>query len=280
MPGIKRKRSEGGGAIFIIIIFIFTLLIGYCKRKINEKENFLSVKNYKIKFSKDFKKGLVTQDDLGISIVIAVDCSGSMKDWAANAKPDEPEKYKVASQSLNEVISFLEDFYNKEMKKNNIKLKLAILKFNSDVNVVFDLQEVNDSIFKSIKEITSNPYNFYPSGRTAIGATLEKGTEILMQSGTIFKSLILITDGQNTEGVAPEAVLKAIVNNNNNLSTPDFPVLTNTILVTFVGFDLEENVFSRLKDFGARVVSASNSEELKDVLKNIFITDISKFENK
>ena len=103
---------------------------------------------------------------------------------------------------------------------------------------------------------------------------------MLAQSGTIFKSLIVITDGENTEGVDPETVLKAIVENRNNKTTPDFPVETSMILTSFVGFDIDSKVFGNLHEIGARVMSAGNKEELDASLKNIFVADITRLEAK
>ena len=137
-------------------------------------------------------------------------------------------------------------------------------------------------VFPELLNITSSPDNFYPSGNTAIGETLEIGTEMLAQSGTIFKSLIVISDGENTSGVSPITVMDAIVKNKNNKTTTDFPVSTSSILVSFVGFDIDtdNNEFSKLHDIGARVMSAGNKIELNETLKNVFLADITKLESK
>lgn len=233
---------------------------------------------YYLRFDDDFKPGLTTVDDLGLSIVIAVDVSGSMKEYPKRS--GDKEKYIVASESLSDIVTFLQNVYEKSWKKENIKLKVGIIKFSNKVDVVYDLTEMTSQEFQKLREITRNANNFYPNGSTAIGKTLEKGTEMLVQSGTIFKSLLVISDGENTSGTNPEDVMDAIVNNKNNKTTDDFPVSTQTVLVSFIGFDMDASVFGRLHQQGARVMTAGNKEELNKSMTDIFLADINKLEAK
>ncbi len=233
---------------------------------------------YYLRFNDEFKPGLTSIDDLGLSIVIAVDCSGSMKEYPKSS--GNKEKYIVASESLSDIVTFLQNVYETSWKKEKIKLKLGIIKFSNRVDTVFELTEMNTDAFHKLRAITNDPQNFYPNGSTAIGRTLEEGTEILVQSGTIFKSLIVISDGENTSGTEPEDVMDAIVNNKNNKTTDDFPISTQTVLVSFIGFDMEASVFDRLHEQGARVMTAGNKEELNKSMTDIFLADINKLEAK
>jgi|GEM_PF-2798022 len=285
------SKNSSGSVITIVLVSIGLIVLpmlcrvnkklasyknsqGISKSFKEDKKSYDS--RYHLEFSDDFKKGLTSQDDLGISILIAIDVSGSMDDPPMQS-PSE-KKYIIASRSLTEITNFLEDYYNKLAKNEGIKMKIGLIRFSSDVDVLFDMSEMNNANFSRLRNITSNRNNFKPTYKTAIGKTLERGTEILAQSGTIFKSLIVITDGENTVGEEPEEVLTAIVNNLNNKNTEDFPVLTDNILVSFVGFDIDTQIFANLKNIGARVTSAENEEELNTVLKNIFIADITKLE--
>lgn len=266
----------------IIFLVFFTIVINVFNGKASSgggKVTYTKEGKYVLNFSENFKKGLATEDNLGLSILLVADCSGSMYDPPKDRSSVDP-KYIVASQSLSEIVSFLEDFYNKSLKDEGILLKLGVLKFDDKVETLFELSEMNRDNFKSLKDLASNPANFTPDGATAIGKALEKGAEILSQSQTIFKSLIVITDGENSSGVDPEKVLSAIVEDRNNKSTEDFPIFTNSILVSFVGFDIESYVFNDLEKIGSRVTSASNKIELIDSLKKIFLADITKLESK
>ncbi len=233
---------------------------------------------YYLRFGDEFKPGLTAIDDLGLSIVIAIDCSGSMKEYPKSGQ--NTEKYMIASQALTEIVDFLENSYNKTWKKDKIKIKIGLIKFSNDVDTLFELAEMNTEAFAKLRAVTSDPKSFYPNGSTAIGETLERGAEALAQSGTIFKSLIVISDGENTSGVEPDEVMTAIVENKNNKTTDDFPVSTSNILVSFIGFDMDAGDFTELHDLGARVMTAGNKEELNKSMTDIFLADINKLEAK
>ncbi|OHD11369.1 MAG: hypothetical protein A2086_11460 [Spirochaetes bacterium GWD1_27_9] len=274
------SKKMGGMPIVVIILIIGGIFVANIS-KCSKNKNFSTYNpagKYQITFGDDFKKGLASEDNLGLSVLIAIDCSGSMYDPPSDGT-DNREKYRIASESLTEIVNFLENFY-KSNKDDTLLLKLGILRFSDNPEVLYELKEINLKSFDEIRQITENIENFKPTGATAIGKTLEKGTEILTQSQTIFKSLIIVSDGQNTSGVDPRNVLSAIVESRNNKNTPDFPVLTNSVLVSFVGFDIDSSVFSELHNIGSRITSASNKEELIESLKNIFLADITKLEAK
>lgn len=269
--------------VFVVIgVFLFSFIFGECGRcarrhgKNKYSSHSYSNSKYTLKFGNNFNKGDAIKSEMGISVLIAVDCSGSMDDYPASGGKDH--KYVIASRALTKIINFLEDFYKNKASKEGLILKIGIIKFSSDTKIVSKLLKMNLANFTRLRQITSNPNNFYPEGATAIGSVLEVGSEMLAQSETIFKSFIIITDGENTEGINPEVVLKAIVENVNNKSTTDFPIYTDNILVSFIGFDIGQYVFDNLHKIGARVMSAGNEKALEDALKNIFLTDISKLE--
>ncbi|MBP7552257.1 MAG: VWA domain-containing protein [Spirochaetes bacterium] len=285
-------KSDQNIGLVIVIVAIFIVFASVCSVKSSKKAPIKEVyidNRYQLQFGDSFQKGMNSVDDLGLSVVLAVDCSGSMGDFPSGAATGqnsakgvvEKEKYKSAAESLGNIVDYLEGFYNAKAKKENLKLKIGIITFNHDVKVLYNLTEVNEVIFKQLKALTSNISNFYPEGATAIGSALAVGTEILAQSGTIFKSLITITDGENSDGVSPDIVLEAIVANRNNKSTTDYPIITNSILVTFIGFDFGNSYyFKSLNEIGARIAYASNKDELIKSMENIFEADITKLEAK
>lgn len=275
------EKVRSGIIFFICLIAIIIWLVIINIKKSNNQSEVPELNNsgYYLKFSDDFNKGLNYKDDLGLSIIIAIDCSGSMDEKILNGNYMN-KKYIIASESLTELINFFESFYNKNLKKDNIILKVGLIKFSSNVEILFDLKEMNAINFSSLKTITNNISNFYPVGKTCIGDTMEKGAELLAQSGTIFKSLIIITDGENTSGTEPQLVLNAIVNNYNNKSTKDMTVTTNNILVSLIGFDINSSKFNNLHDEGARIITAVDKKQLNESLINLFLTDITKLEAK
>jgi hypothetical protein len=290
MENRMAKKSPAFSLIITLICLSFIGIPPFCRyvtRKAqSSRANSVTVDlpeewdgSYYLEFSDSFKKGLAMQDDLGISIVLAVDCSGSMEEFPQNSSAGE-EKYKVASRALTDIMDFLESFYIETAEPQGLKLRIGLVRFSGGVEELSPLETMNRAAFSRMRVITSDVSNFQPQDMTAIGESLERGAEMLAQSGTIFKSLIVITDGENTEGVEPSQVLDAIVSNRNNMTTDDFPVMTDTILVSFVGFDIESYLFDDLGEAGARVTTAQDRSELEVALKNIFIADITKLEAK
>jgi Mg-chelatase subunit ChlD len=285
------KTKSPGFSILVTILGGFLIAMpSVCRCVKKQAYSRTTVANYEIdidegdlydghylRFSDTFKKGMAMQDDLGISILLAVDCSGSM-DEEPRYSTSGDKKYMVASQALTDIMDFLEKFYIESAQKQNLALRIGIVRFSGDVEVLSPIETMNRATFTRMRSITSNVNNFYPQDMTAIGKSLEVGAEMLAQSGTIFKSLIVITDGENTEGIEPHLVLEAIVSNRNNMTSDDFPVLTDSILVSFVGFDIESYVFNALGENGARITTAQDEIQLQNALKNLFIADITKLE--
>jgi hypothetical protein len=282
-----KPKSSGIVALVIVIIFVIVIINVMMEEKpqggtsssVSSTDPAEEYTGDGLVFSDSFNRALASQDELGVSIVIALDCSGSMGDSLSNST-DKTPKYKLASESLTEVLDFLDEFYRTKIKGQGIELKFGLLRFTDKVKVLYDITVMDEVRFREVRGITSRADVFSPGGKTAIGKTLEVGTEMLAQSGTIFKSLIVITDGENTIGVEPEPVLRAIVENRNNKSTRDFPVLTSSVLVSFVGFDMESDAFQSLGSIGSRVMSAANKTTLNESLKNLFLADITKLEAK
>ncbi|HTX71831.1 MAG TPA: VWA domain-containing protein [Rectinemataceae bacterium] len=231
-----------------------------------------SGKGYTLQFDKDFKVGMNAVDDLGISIVLAMDVSGSM-----SQAPDSggEAKYLQATRALATIASFLESYATRQP---DIKVKVAVLRFSSAVEVLLPLTTLDDPGASRLNAVVSNADNFRPQNNTAIGSALELSSEILAQSGTIMRSAIVVTDGENNRGEEPARVLDAIYANRNSASTKDFPVSTSTQLISFVGFDIDSSTFRALSDRGARVTSAGDQAALEASLKDLLEADITKLE--
>ena len=229
---------------------------------------------YILNFTKDFNPGLAGIDDLGISIVLAVDASGSMADPPASGGP---EKYLQAQAALANIVAYLQKFSQNEGK--DLLLKVAIIRFDDDVDTPFPLTKMDAAGFRAIKAVVSDPATFEAGGKTTLGLALEWAAEILAQSGTIFKSAIVISDGENTLDVEPKDVLFGINENRVNASTVDVPISTRGTLVSFVGFDIGNAAFADLAKEGARVTTASNQAELEAALTSLLVADITRLES-
>jgi hypothetical protein len=230
---------------------------------------------YVLTFDSDFNPGLNRIDDLGISIVLAIDTSGSMADSPARGR-DVP-KYVQTREVLLQLLDYLAELRNSPSMQG-MKFRLGVLRFSSDIQIIQALTDVDSEGIASLQAILSDPNIFRPNGSTAIGAAIEKSTEMLAQSGTILKSVLVLSDGENTAGPAPAEVLFAINNNRNNFSYVSNPVLTRGTLVSVIGFDVEAGLFKPLAAEGAKITAAANQEDLQAALLKMLTADITLLE--
>ena len=237
------------------------------------EDPYAGTKGYILSFGNDFKTGMNSVDDFGISVVIAVDVSGSMGDSPRTG--GEP-KYKQATKALATVAAYLE---NMTKQQKDLKIQVAILKFSNGVKTVLPITVLDENGLIKLKDAI-DPNNFAPDGGTTIGYAIESGSEILAQSGTILNSLIVITDGESNGGPDPEDVITAVYSDRNSATTMDVKVHTSSQLLSFIGFDVDSSQFYHFHNLGARVMNAGNQTELEDSLKNLLEADITKLEGK
>jgi hypothetical protein len=228
---------------------------------------------YFLRFAENFNPALASRDDLGISVVIAVDVSGSMQDPPTSGGGP---KYLQAAAAFVEVERVIERLAAASPAGQVIKV--GIIRFNEVVQPVLPLAALDEAGIAALRAIVNDPANFSPGGKTAIGGAVELGTEWLAQSGTILRSLVIITDGENTEGTEPATVLEAVYANRKSATKDDYPVSTATTLISFVGFDIGSGYFQSFAKLGARVTSAADRAELARALSSILEADITKLE--
>ncbi len=96
-------------------------------------------------------------------------------------------------------------------------------------------------------------------GGTPIGQAMITAKRALDETGLARRHLLVVTDGENTDGVAPDRVAAAI-GKRPEAERPS---------IYFVAFDVEANRFSRVRDAGGLVLSAANATELNDTLDTL-----------
>ena len=233
---------------------------------------FKNTPGYVLNFSDEFKPGMNAVDEFGISLVIAVDVSGSM---GSSPGTGGQAKYIQATKALSTVTSYLEAL---SKKQKDLKIQVAILKFSTSVHTVLPMTLLDEEGLMKLKVVSSDPKFFEPDGNTAIGKAIEKGSEMLAMSGTVFNSLIIVTDGESNISPSPDEVMRAVYSDRNSATTKDFKVITSTQLMSFIGFDVQSSQFNDFHDLGGRVMSADNQSELEASLKSLLEADITKLE--
>lgn len=274
---MRKKRKSFNPSVFLVVAVMGLVIAYMVVRESQGGQAQGRVKGYSLKFSPDFQPALSFRDDLGLSVVVAVDVSGSMTDRPSTGP--QVAKYIQASAALTEVLKVLGGLVAPQKDGTSLLVKFSLISFSDEVRVLLPPTVLTAASLEPLEAFAAAPENFKPGGSTAIGAAVEKGTEILAQSGTIMRSLIVITDGENTAGIAPESVLDAVYANRNSASTAEVPVTTSSTLVSFIGFDIDASRFAGLAEKGARVTGASDQAQLVAELRGLLEADITKLES-
>lgn len=234
--------------------------------------------SYTLQFGTDFNPVLASRDDLGISIVLALDVSGSMSDLPVSDKgvSGASPKYVQAAEALLEVTGVLERLLA-SMPQDQV-IKVGLITFNETARPLLPLTLLDKAGIAGLKAVAMDEERFAPGGKTAIGQAIELGARWLAQSGTILRSLVIITDGENTAGTDPEKVIQALYANRNSASGEGYLVSTSTTLLSFVGFDIGSEYFRNFATLGARIASAADKAQLAATLSSILEADITKLE--
>jgi Mg-chelatase subunit ChlD len=112
--------------------------------------------------------------------------------------------------------------------------------------------------------LTRTIQDLSPTGSTAIGDAMRLAVRELLKAGVENKAIIVMTDGENTMGAQPDLVMQAIRRNHNNQQA-----LTDDVKVFLVAFDVNAQVFEKVKTAGASVVESRDSASLEGILTTV-----------
>ena len=139
-----------------------------------------------------YGKGKTTVTTKGVEMVVALDISNSM--LADDIYPNRLEKAKRLIKRLAE-----------QLKGN----KMALVVFAGDAYVQLPITDDFISIEMFLESISTN---LVSTQGTDIGAAINMASRCFTPNENIGKAIVLITDGENHEGGAEEAALKASEN--------------------------------------------------------------------
>jgi nitric oxide reductase activation protein len=188
------------------------------------------------------------EEGLGAAVAILVDTSGSMKQQASG---DSRPKYVVAQEALEAMLDATDAFI---AKRPDFPIKIGIYSFSSGVRRLRAIQPYNRDEIRSV--LADLPR---PGGGTAIGEAMREARPDLYRAGVFRKYLVVVTDGENTNGRDPEDVARDI-----------FAKSQGGVQVYFVAFDTSPGKFAFLKDVGGDVIGAGTGAELRTALDGIY----------
>ena len=188
------------------------------------------------------------EEGLGAAVAILVDTSGSMKERAPG---DSRPKYAVARDAIEAMLDATDAFI---AKRPDFPIKIGVYSFSSGVRILRSIQPYDRNGVR--QALASLPG---PGGGTAIGDAMREARPDLYRAGTFRKYLVVVTDGENTNGRNPESVAREIWSKSQR-----------GVQVYFVAFDTSPDKFGFLKDVGGDVIGANTGAELKTALDEIY----------
>jgi Mg-chelatase subunit ChlD len=187
-------------------------------------------------------------EGLGAAVAIMIDNSGSMREKAGN---DTRPKYQVARAALEEMLASTDSF---AAKQPGFPIKVGLYYFSSGVHTLAPMQAYNASAVRAA--LDSMPK---PQGGTAIGEAMDVARRSLYESGVIRKYILVVTDGENTDGRPPREVADEIARRSEG-----------AVRQYFVAFDVDAKNFAFLRDVHGEVLSAANGVSLRASLDTIY----------
>jgi hypothetical protein len=200
-------------------------------------------------------------DDDGVALGILYDTSGSMRDAVPNSRHSTSPKYVIANHALLDVVKQIQTYTTNGVSTPR-KVDVGLFIFDkSDAKEVVKLGPFDAG---AIQNWTTNFSK--PSGSTPLGNALRTVSKAVLESPEPRKHIIVITDGENTAGPAPENVMPGINRAADKKQSPVF--------VHFIAFDVKADVFNGVKKQGASVASAADESQLNSQLDFILQNQI------
>jgi Mg-chelatase subunit ChlD len=186
----------------------------------------------------------------GTAVYILIDVSGSMDDSVPNAQGVQEPKLAIAKRAAINACADIAKYAADDPKRN---IRLAVASFSDDFVVESQMNKPDAAAAaKAINKLKAR-------GATAIGNAVVNAQKTLDQTGLKDQHILVITDGENTNGAKPDKVADAI----NALPEALRPS------VYIVAFDVNAGVFSQVKNKGWQIFSAADGKQLKEQLDEV-----------
>jgi hypothetical protein len=187
-------------------------------------------------------------EGLGASVAILIDNSGSMDGKAGN---DARPKNEVAHAALEAMLSSTDSFV---ARQPGFPINVGLYRFSTRVTRLVPIQRYDRAaLVNAIEGIPG------PDGGTAIGDAMEVAVADLYRAGTIRKYILVVTDGENTDGRSPRSVASEIARRSEG-----------AVRMYFVAFDVDEKKFSFVRDVRGEVLAARDGRALIASLDTIY----------
>jgi hypothetical protein len=193
----------------------------------------------------------------GVALAIIYDTSGSMREPVQDENGKAAAKYIVANRALISIAHQIQTFATNSTGGAPRKLQVGLFIFSNDgAREMVKFGPFDPAALESFAKTFATP-----SGSTPLGNALSAASRPVLDSPLTHKHILVITDGINTAGPSPAAVLPRL--------KQQAAQKEMSLSVHFVAFDVDAKVFDPVKKQGATVVSAANEAQLNSQLEFI-----------
>ncbi|HEY7498729.1 MAG TPA: vWA domain-containing protein [Vicinamibacterales bacterium] len=203
----------------------------------------------------ELKPATAVEAKEGLAAAIAIDVSGSMDEKIAGQDGRRERKIEIARRAA---LDLVDQFASYARDHADEPVRLAIYEFSrrrgeDDCRVVVPMGTPDrEKAAAAIARLSAD-------GGTPIGRAMITAKRALDDTGLTRRHLLVVTDGENTDGIEPDRVAVGIG------KRPD----AERPAIYFIAFDVEANRFSGVRDAGGVVLSAANAAELNTTLDSL-----------
>jgi Mg-chelatase subunit ChlD len=187
-------------------------------------------------------------EGLGASIAIVIDNSGSMEE---KAEGDSRPKYVVAREAFEAMLASTDSFV---ARQPDFPINVGLYRFSSRVTQMVPVARYDRAALVAALDAMPEP-----DGGTAIGTAMDSARAGLYRAGTFRKYILVVTDGENTNGRSPRRIAQEIHRRSEG-----------AVRMYFVAFDIDAERFAFVRDVRGEVVGARNGDALRTRLDEIY----------
>jgi hypothetical protein len=193
----------------------------------------------------------------GVALAIIYDTSGSMHDSVRDTTGRMSPKYVIANRALTAVAKQIQAYATSSTGGTPRRVDAGLFVFSG--NTARQAVKFGPFDAAALEDFARNFSS--PNGNTPLGNALNVASRTVLNSPLSRKHVLIITDGLNTEGLAPEAVMPSVKRQAEEKHA--------TLSVHFVAFDVAAQQFAPIKKLGATVVGAADEKQLNTQLEYI-----------
>jgi hypothetical protein len=200
----------------------------------------------------------------GIALAFVYDTSGSMNEAVADGKGGQSPKFQVANRAFLAIVEKLRAFAaapaaveGEAGAVSPPRLDTMLVRFEgAGGGVALPLAPFDAAAMRAWIEGFRKP-----AGPTPLGDAVRIAGEAVLGSRLATKHVLVLTDGKNTAGPDPAAVLARL--------RADAERRGAALSAHFVAFDVDAAEFRGVAALGATLVSASDEAQLQDRMQYI-----------